>query len=345
MSTSQGQSVQRSGTFWPVTVDPAGATGPTRRAARGPRWRASSRGRYVPAGVERTTDQRIVEAAATLPEDGAITGWASLRWRGARWFDGYGVGGLPRAVMRASAAVDVRGQPGMAICAERLSPLDLEVVDGIVLTSAVRSVWFEMRHAETLAQAVTALDMAAYDDLVSIDELAVFAGEHPAWIGAPQCRKAVALAHENAWSPTEVSLRLICQIHGQLDGLLCNRPLFDPAGRHIGTPDLLDPAAGVAIEYDGATHLTTARRSTDLAREAEFRRHGLEYVTAVSCDLAQPWRWLPRLHEARRRALAARGPRNWTLQPPHWWIATDSVAARRALSTAERERLLGYRAA
>ena len=328
-----------------MRIDPDGVTGPTPGAARGPRWRSASHGYYVPATVEFSPEQRIVEAAATLPDGGALTGWASLMWRGGRWFDGYGAAGLPRAVMRASAAVDVRAQRGMAICAERLSPLDIEVVDHVALTSAVRSAWFEMRYAETLAEAVTVMDMAAYDDLVSIEELVAFETEHPAWTGAPQCRKAASLARENAWSPTEVSLRLICEIHGELNGLLCNRPVFDLNGRHLGTPDLLDPQAGVAIEYDGAVHLTSPRRGRDLKREGRFRAAGLEYVAAVSSDLAQPWQWLPRLHQARDRALRDPATPSWTIQPPHWWTLTDSVAVRRALSKHESERYLRYRAA
>ena len=63
----------------PVRVDPEGLTGPTRGQARGPGWRRTSQGLHVPAGVDVTPEQRIVEAAAVLRKDEAVAGWAALR--------------------------------------------------------------------------------------------------------------------------------------------------------------------------------------------------------------------------------------------------------------------------
>ena len=72
----------------PVRVDPEGRAGPTRAQARGAAWRRTGQGFYVPAHVELTPDQRVVEAAAVLRDDEAVTGWAGLRWLGAAWFEG-----------------------------------------------------------------------------------------------------------------------------------------------------------------------------------------------------------------------------------------------------------------
>ena len=52
----------------------------------------------MPASVEQTVEQRILEAAAVLPEHGDVTGWAGLRWMGGQWFSGVGVNGLERPV-------------------------------------------------------------------------------------------------------------------------------------------------------------------------------------------------------------------------------------------------------
>src|SRR5690349_217601 len=101
----------RPGLVRPVRVDKKGAHGPTPKEARGTRWRRVSRGLYVPATVERTVEQRIVEAAAVLPSGAAVTGWAALRWQGAHWFDGVRSGEeLP--VVLASAAQNFCTQPG-----------------------------------------------------------------------------------------------------------------------------------------------------------------------------------------------------------------------------------------
>ena len=226
----------RPGLVAPVRVDPIGRTGPTRRSAAGGLWRRSSRGRYVPSSVEASLDQRIVEAAVVLPEHGGVTGWAALAWRRARWFDGEGAGGRQRPVTLVTAGDDIRVQPGIAVSAERLDPRDLEWVDGVRVTSSVRSTWFEMRYVENRRLAVVALDMAAYDDLVSLDEMAEWEYLHPGWTGAPQCRWALGYASENSWSPRETLTHLVWQIDADLPRLLCNCPLFDRSGNHIGTP-------------------------------------------------------------------------------------------------------------
>ena len=158
----------------------------------------------------------------------------------------------------ATAGDDIRPQTGVRISAERLDPRDLIVVDGISLTSAVRSTCFEMRYAADERQAAATLSMAAYYDLVSVEELAEYAGRHSGWTGIPQCRKAIPLAEENCWSPVEVEMVVVWRVDAELPGPLCDRPVLDLSGPHIGTPDLLDVEAGVVGQYNGELHL--ARR-------------------------------------------------------------------------------------
>lgn len=68
------------------------------RQARGPRLRQTSVGFDVPASVDGVVEQRILEQGSRIRTFGAVTGWASLRWQGARFFDGSadaGEGRLP----------------------------------------------------------------------------------------------------------------------------------------------------------------------------------------------------------------------------------------------------------
>lgn len=296
----------------------------------------------MPAWVDdQSVEQRIVEAAAHLPRYGGVTGWAALRWMGGRWF-----GGAGRDVTLATGDLHARARPGVAICEEKVDPSELEVVDGLRVTTAVRSVCFAMRYAPSVRAAVAALDMAAYSDLVSIDELQDYALAHPAWTGIPQCRDAIPHADENAWSPTETDLRWTWSVEIGFPRPLCNRPVFDLAGRHIGTPDLIDPDLGVVGEYDGALHLAGARRAQDIRREAAYRAVGLECVTMVAPDRLDPTAFSERLRQAygRARARAGRGTgRGWSVEPPPWWISTTTVAARRQLTQRQRDRLLRYR--
>lgn len=281
-----------------------------------------------------------------LPAYGGVTGWASLAWRGGRWFGGLGPNGTERPVWLATAGTHIRPRPGIAVSAERLAPGDLEVVDGLPLTSAVRSTWFEMRHAVADRDAAVALSMAAYDDHVSIEEMVEFAWLHPGWTGTPQCRSGTALAYENCWSPMEVLTAIVWEVDAELPRLRCNEPMFDRRGRHLATPDLLDVEAGLAIEYEGPDHLSRQRRSSDVRREELLRGHGLEYLTVMGSHLGNRWELVSRMQSARRASrFEPTLSRSWTTDLPSWWVPTHTVALRRALTDDQRDRLLGYRRA
>jgi hypothetical protein len=330
----------------PVRRDPAGLLGPTKAQAAGPAWRASSRGLLVPASVDKDDpDQRVREAAAVLPAYGGVTGWGGLRWGGGEYFNGVAADGSKRPVVLAVMHGEIRSQQGILVTSERLPPPDLTTHDGLAITTHVRSVCYEIRYAASDHEAVVILDMAMMDDLVSIDEVAAYVASLNGWTGVGRCRLALALADENSWSPMETRFRWIWIVVVELPRPLCNQPLFDRNGRHVGTPDLIDVEAGLVGEYEGGLHLEGARRGADLKKEAAYRKLGLEYVVMVSADWASPETTIvPRLLEARGRArFAAESARDWTIEPPPWWISTTTVAARRALTEAQRVKLLRYR--
>lgn len=331
----------------PCRRDPKGLTGPTKAEAAGPNWRRSSRGLHVLADVELTTEQRILEAACLLPEYGGVTGWASLNWQGGtRWFGGTTAAGADLPVCLATAGDDIRPQRGVRISGERLDPRDLVVVDGISLTSAVRSTCYEMRYAADTRLAAVMLSMAAYYDLVSIEELAVYAAQHSGWIGIPQCRAAISLAEENCWSPPELDLVLTWRIDADLPRPLCNHPVFDLGGRHIGTPDMIDVEAGVVGQYNGSLHLASAQAWIDVQAEERYRSVGLECFTMLAADRKSPDRMAERMVAARSRARwEAESRRAWTVAYPSWWTPTHSVALRRQLTDEQRDLWLRYRAA
>lgn len=284
----------------------------------------------------------MVEAAATLPPSGAVTGWAALRWLGALWFDGCGPDGrtaLP--VPLVSCAEDIRPQPGFVLSQERLDPKTVVEVDGLRVTTGVRSVSFEMRYAAGVRAAVIALDMAMFSDVVSTAEVSAYVDPHlNGWTGVPQARAALALCEENSWSPRETATRLVWVLDAGLPPPLCNRPIFDLGGHHLGTPDLFDPEAGVVGEYDGAAHLVGSRRAKDVTREEAFRDHGLEYFSILAGDMSNRSAVAARMHAARRRARwLPEDRRRWTLTPPHWWQETHTVALRRSLTGSALQRV------
>jgi hypothetical protein len=208
------------------------------------------------------------------------------------------------------------------------------------------AVSFLMRYAPSVREAARVHSMAAYDDLVSVAEMETYQtpGKN-SWTGVPRARAAVPLASENCWSPAEVDLLHVWVVDAGRPVPRCNQPLFDLSGRHLATPDVFDPATGVAGEYEGMVHLDRAARAGDVRREGLLRAHGVEVVTMTADDRWASGAFVARLHDAYRRAARVpHGERRWTVDPPSWWVPTATVAQRRALDPGQRARFLRYRA-
>ena len=333
-----GVDSRRPGLVWPVAIDPAGVHGPTAAQARGQSWWSPTRGLYLPSGLdpELATDQRIVTAAALLPAGGAVTGWAALRWRGARYLDD------PVPVAVAVPGGRIRSRAGVRVTGEQHLLRGAGEIDGLTVSSAVAATTYEVRHASSLAEAVALIDRVAAADLASLAELADYAeGVLPGARWVSRMRTALQYADENCWSPTETTMRLVWRALG-ITNVVCNRAVFDRAGRFVGTPDLLDLDTGLVGEYDGSLHLAGRQREKDIRREADFRRIGLEYVEMVAADLRETSDFRRRTMDARTRALAISGPREWTVEPPPRWTPTHTVELRRALDPWQRDRLLRW---
>ena len=273
----------------------------------------------------------------------AVTGWAALHWQGGTWFDGSTAGPELRAVPLV-AGRHLITQEGYSVSQEFLGPWEVMLVDRLAITHPVRSVVYEMRYAARFGQAVEALDMSCFSDLVSLAEVAAYLSALGPVTGIPQARDALAEGDENAWSPREVMMRRVW-IQSGLTRPLCNTPVFTLDGRHVGTPDLIDPVAGLVGEYDGSLHLAGEQRASDIRRESDFRDVGLEYVTMVAADQVDLTGFIRRLLSAHARAVARTTPPRWTVEPPDWWTPTVTVEQRRNLADWQKERWLRHRRA
>ncbi|WP_139977414.1 hypothetical protein [Nocardioides litoris] len=336
----------RPGVFRPAGIDATGQRGPTRSQSQRKAVRRTSYGFYLPGDIDRTTEQRIVEAAHNRSDPPVVTGWASLHWHGGRWFTGRAPDGSELPVQVVVGTRDFRPRPGVAWSGESIRPDQRSVVDGLLVAHPAAAVSFLMRYAGSEREAVRVVDMAAYDDLVSLEEMQAQLTGQSSWTGVPQARRALAWASEGAWSPPEVDMRLLW---GPLSGRAmpeANVPVFDRAtGAHVATPDLIDPVLGVCGEYEGAVHLDRATRNHDVRREGLLRAYDLEPVTMVADDRHDQRHFLARLEDGCARARLRRGrPRRWTTDPPSWWVPTTTVAQRRALTPDQRQRFLRYRA-
>ncbi|UUZ60174.1 hypothetical protein [Nocardioides sp. B-3] len=233
--------------------------------------------------------------------------------------------------------------PASASAGEFPAPQDIVVLDGVPITRSVRSVAFEMRYASSLGDAIVAMDMACFSDPVSIAEVTEHLADIGPVTGVQQARDAVAQAEENSWSPRETGMRGVWTRMAGLPQPLCNVPVFTPDGRHVGTPDVIDPVLGLLAQYNGSLHVTADRVSRDWRKDGAYRDLGLETVTMVASDWADLEGFAARLRVAAQRARARTTPVLWTVEPPARWTSTTTVAQRRALADWQRERYLRYR--
>lgn len=297
---------------------------PSQGQLRGPGWKRTSRGLYVPTGAGASPEQRITEAAALLPAYGAVGGWASAYLLGARLLDGrgpYGCGTLP-VLLCLGADGQIRPRPGVATSRDRLPVSDVWDVDGHSCTSPLRSAFDCARLMTDLTEAVVHVDLILACDFFPREELSAYVAAHPGWRGVPRARRVVALAAAGVRSPPETRMRLAWVLDAGLPAPLVNRPVFDLTGNLLGYPDLLDPEAGTVSEYDSDDHRELSAHTADNVREECFEHHGLTVARVTKLDLRASRRpaLVSRLRQARARGLRRdRSHDRWTLQPVPGW--------------------------
>lgn len=307
----------------PVRLDPDGVDGPTRHQAAGPRWRQTSRGMYVPADAPGHPEQRILEQGSRILSYGAVTGWAALRWRGARFFEGTSYPeGRTLAVPLVTGGRDLRPDPRILLSKAQLAARERELVGGLWVTVAPRALFDEVRRHGELRQGVVDVEMGIASGLTTIAGFRAYVAERNAWTGVGLARDVAAAAGLGCRSPQEARMALVWMWDAGLPRPWCNVPIFDLRGRLIAIVDLLDADAGCAGEYQGADHKESARHRDDVAREQRLREHGLECFEVVGGDLQDRELVVKRMVAARRRSLfQPPAERTWTLHRPEWWAA------------------------
>lgn len=301
----------------PVPVDPAGRVGPTRNQARGPRWRRVAQNRYVPAHVRPTTpEQRIVEAAASMPPGAAVTGWSALRLAGAAYFDGGDLRAPAPVMLAAGPGRGMRRRDGVAWGYEAFHPGEVVQLYGVPCLRPRRALFDEMRRLPTWREAVVAMDMAAAAQVTSISRVAAYLATHTTYRRSSIIAAALAQSTESSRSPKESELRLVWIHDAGLPAPVVNPGLYDASGRFVCVPDLLDTEAGLVVEYDGEEHRSARRHHADVHREDRCRRLGLEYCTVTAPDLRDVPGLVERLRATRSRArFVPAGGRPWRTGP------------------------------
>ncbi|QDP94957.1 hypothetical protein FOE78_02630 [Microlunatus elymi] len=294
------------------------------RSLAGRNWSRSSRGFYRPASDGPTLPtQRILDVLPLLGSTGVIGGWAAAFVAGADWLDGinpYTGGHFPIDII--SPALKRRSSARTRYRKGQLAEDDVVAPDDVApITAPLRTTFDCGRWAPSLEESVVVLDVMIQQLRVVRSELTTYASEHHSLHGAAQVLEAARWAVPGIKSPWETRLRMCyCQQAG-LPAPLVNQPIFDLDGQFLGEPDLFDPEAGLATEFDGEYHRERHQHRADNLREERLEEANVTVQRIDSLDLIRD---RTPLVERIRRGYQRGTRRNrrldsWSLDQPEWW--------------------------
>jgi hypothetical protein len=282
--------------------------GISRRALAKQEWVSPHRGFHRNLNVNDPVRQRILDAAAVMPQGAVIGGWAAAYLHGLAYLDGSDEPVL--LVVPPQRRLD---RPGIETVRTELDPADTTSRHGVACTNGARTAFDLLRLAPGLTGAVVAGDCMLHAGLTTAGAVLEYAAAHPGRRGARQLRKAVPLLEPGAASPPESRLRMLCHLWTDLPRLLVNVPVYDRAGSFLGIPDLLEPTTGLVIEYDGEYHRELGQHTADNLREEGLESAGLTVVRVTSLDLRDRRATAARISTAHLRLLRSPPPlRTWT---------------------------------
>lgn len=297
--------------------------GMTPAKLRGPAFERVGHGLVKLAGTDESHDLGRISVATGLMSPGCtLGGWASLRVQGNSWFDGIDRG-LDRAVLvHCMPGAQLRRRDGVEPFRGLLHPDEIISLEHYDVTTMARGAFDEMRIARNVREAVVAFDMStsttAHVPHTTGERIGHVLAAHHKVRGLVQVRNALGLGSTRSASPWETRTRLLVQLDAGIARLAVNVPLFGLTGKLLGIADLLDEAAGLVIESDGADHREAERHTKDNRREEGFERVGLVVSRLTALDHRDRRETVARIISARRDAFATI-KKEWTTEKPDWW--------------------------
>jgi hypothetical protein len=152
-------------------------------------------------------------------------------------------------------------------------------------------------------EGLVAADATVAAGLTTFEELAELSSRVPRRArGVRASREVAQLVDGRSASPPESRLRYVWLVLARLPKPLVNVTVIDQRGGVLGKPDLLDPEAAAAVEYDGGQHRDLDHHSADNEREERLERVNLVVARATALDLwPRRAHLVDRLRDAHRR--------------------------------------------
>jgi len=251
----------------------------TRRRLRGPRFRELGRDTYVAADVP-VDDRMRVRAAALEVPDAVVGGWTAVLVHGV---DAAPEGARPIELVVGPRHVR-RARPGLALRQDVLGEHEVECVDGVAVTSPIRTA-VDLASRAGHVEGVIAVDALAHAFGFHPEELL----DHPVLRDNPRGRRrlvaVVADADARAESPPETRMRLILRA-APIPQPVPQLVVHDDAGWFVGRVDFGWRELRTALEYQGDHHRTEKKQwRRDAVRTTELAGCGWLVLPVTAHDL------------------------------------------------------------
>ncbi|WP_369258996.1 endonuclease domain-containing protein [Geodermatophilus amargosae] len=264
----------------------------TRTQLRRRSYRRLAQGVYADPGLPFDHLLRCRGVALLLPLGAAIGGHSAAAWYGAPF-----AATNDQVTVVCPEEVRWRGPREAAVHHTVLQPSDVDLLDDVPVTTALRTAW-DVSTLEPLTTAVAALDAMVAAKHLTTGDLAAMADRGAGRWGVTRVRRAVPLVDPRAESPQESRLRVLLALAG-----LAPVPQFEVVddGGFVARVDLAFPDVRLAIEYEGGHHFVEDQIARDDERLERLRAAGWRVVRVSAADL----RDLDALLRRIRAALAA----------------------------------------
>ncbi|TKJ29813.1 DUF559 domain-containing protein [Blastococcus sp. CCUG 61487] len=248
----------------------------TRKQLRERSYRRLVQGVYADPTLPLDHRLRCRGVALLLPAGAAIGGHSAAAWHGAP-FAG------PRDPVTVVRPITLRwkGPREVRMHQTDLDPQEVEIHDGVPLTSALRTAW-DLSALEPVGTAVAALDAMVRAGAVGLQELASMVERGRGRWGVTRVRRAVELVDPSAESPPESRVRVALVLSG-----LRPVPQYEVCvdGEVLAHVDLAFPEARLAIEYEGEYHFDGVQIARDDVRYERLLAAGWRVIRLSAPDL------------------------------------------------------------
>ncbi|MGU3292860.1 hypothetical protein [Williamsia sp. M5A3_1d] len=239
------------------------------------------RGIYVEPGID-LSPVDVIRAAAMRAGPGAVVaGTSAAVLHGAKFNDN---GDEVELIRDLSGQGRTRNDVHI-VRTDGLEPGMIEVVDGIAVTSPIRTA-YDLGRRTPAWMALGRLDALVAATGLHVGQLWSYVRVHPRTKGIRQLRELVPLIDANAESPGESWLRWV-MIQGRLPKPETQIEVRDARGELIARFDLGYRRYKVGIDYDGVDfHTSPADRAHDRRRDLAVRNRGWEPIRVDSATLS-----------------------------------------------------------